>query len=166
MMKVYLAGPITGLTYNDAAKGWRREFADMVETNCWPQGTDLSMRLVCYSPMRAKQFLADKGRLHFGDYNDHPLGTKSGIICRDHNDVSTCDLMIACFLEADGNLSLGTAIEFGWAHAYRKPIIMVAQEGDPHRNHPMLAHAAGYIVDNLEAAASLTRFILLPGEVG
>lgn len=153
--KVYLAGPITGLTYDAAALGWRQRFKGLLSPDSG---------IECFSPMRAKSFLAAKGELT-GSYNDHPLGTQAGILCRDHNDVFTCDLMVACFLEADGNISLGTAMEFGWAHAYRKPIIMVANADDPHRRHPMLAHAAGYVVDSLEAAASLVQFILLPGEV-
>lgn len=151
MFRVYLAGTISGLSYNAAAGGWRREFNRMI-----------SPEIKCYSPMRAKEFLADKGKL-FGAYEEHPLATESGIVARDRNDVMTCDVMVACFLESQGNFSLGTAIEFGWADAGQKPIIMVAREGDPHREHPMLRRLAGYIVDDLPSAVAITQHILLPG---
>lgn len=154
--KVYLAGPISGLSYAESALGWRDQFSSYM--------TDTALREIeLFSPMRGKGFLEDRGILE-GGYDDNPLATLSGIVCRDGNDVNTCDVMVACFLEAaEGVASLGTAIEFGWCDAYRKPIIMVAKPGDIHRAHPMLAQMSGYIVDDLKTAAALVEHILLPG---
>lgn len=148
-MKVYLAGPISGLTYTQAALGWREQIKELL-----PE-FDL------FSPMRAKGFLADAGALS-GSYDEIPMGSMNGILGRDRNDVFTCDLMIANFLEDDGNMSLGTAMEFGWADAWRKPVILVAAEGNPHREHPMLRGASVYVVDNLADAAYLAKHLLLP----
>lgn len=148
--KVYLAGPISGLTYEESALGWREEIRRMM-----PMQFDL------FSPMRAKHFLADVGILQ-GSYEEIPMSSRAGILGRDRNDVYTCDLMLANFLEDQGNLSLGTAMEFGWADAWRKPIIMIAQEDNPHRRHPMLSGAAVYVVDNLPDAATLAKHLLLP----
>ena len=155
MFKVYLAGPISGLSYEDASLGWRKTIVPLIERTVEPS-------IKCYSPMRAKGFLADRGAL-FGSYDEHPLATESGIVTRDRNDVMNCDVMIACFLESKGNYSLGTAMEYGWADAANKPIIMVAVEGDPHLIHPMMRRIAGYVVDNLEDAAAIAQHILLPG---
>ena len=159
MFKVYLAGPISGLSYEDASQGWRRQIVPMLEYSDY-SCKHLPVR--CYSPMRCKDFLADKGKL-FGAYEENPLATEGGIVTRDRNDVLQCDVMIACFLESQGYMSLGTAVEFGWADSHRKPIIMVAKPGDPHREHPMLKRMAGYIVETLEEAAALTQALLLPG---
>jgi nucleoside 2-deoxyribosyltransferase len=147
--KIYTAGPITGLTYEGAALGWREQIKALL-----PE-FDL------FSPMRAKEFLAGEGVLA-GSYGYNPMSSENGILGRDHNDVFTCDLMIANFLEDDGNKSLGTAMEFGWAHAYRKPIIMIAEQDNPHRQHPMLRGASVYVVETLDEAAILAKHLLLP----
>ena len=111
--KIYTAGPISGLTYEESALGWRQEIRGMM-----PPEFEL------FSPMRAKDFLATEGILQ-GSYEETPMSSTAGILGRDRNDVSTCDLMLANFLEDQGNMSLGTAMEFGWADAWRKPIIMI-----------------------------------------
>ena len=151
--KLYLAGPISGLTFEGAALGWREQIKPLL-----PE-FDL------FSPMRAKDFLAGEGVLE-GSYAYNPMSSENGILGRDHNDVFTCDLMIANFLEDEGNKSLGTALEFGWAHAYRKPIIMVAEQDNVHRQHPMLRGASIYVVESLDEAASLAKHLLLPTPVG
>lgn len=119
--KIYLAGPITGWTYNDARYGWRKEFADLLAH----RGAD---HIECYSPMREKEFL-EKDQCIGGeaDYESlHGFGTPHGILTRDHNDVRNCDAMVACFLGAT-KASIGTCVEFGFAWSYRKPIIMVME---------------------------------------
>ena len=149
---IYLAGPISGLNYETARNGWRRYFATL-----------LPEHIACYSPMRAKEFLAGQDQIE-GSYPEiDPLATEAGIVTRDHNDVFTNDAIVACFLEDNGRPSLGTAIEFGWAHAYNKPIVMVAEKGNIHREHPMLSRMAGYIVDNLEDGARIMTHLLTPG---
>ena len=120
--KIYLAGPISGLTYAEGALGWRETIKALL-----PE-FDL------FSPMRAKDFLATEGVLE-GSYDQMPMSSTNGILGRDRNDVKTGDLMIACFLEApfrngETILSLGTAMEFGWADAWRVPVIMVAVPTD------------------------------------
>lgn len=147
--RIYLAGPISGLTYAESELGWRQKIRPLL-----PE-FDL------FSPMRGKSFLANAGPLQ-GAYAQ-PMASGPGILGRDRNDVKNCDLMIACFLEDDGNISLGTAMEFGWADAWRKPVIMVAQPDNFHRRHPMLATSSVYIVEGLEEAAGLAKVLLLPG---
>lgn len=149
MKKIYLAGPISGLTYAESALGWR----EMIKP--------LLPEFDLFSPMRGKDFLANEGVL-WGAYARHPMASVNGILGRDRNDVYTCDLMIACFLEDRGQPSLGTAMEFGWADAWRKPIIMVAEPTSAHRRHPMLQGAAVYSVDTLQEAADLAKHLLLP----
>jgi nucleoside 2-deoxyribosyltransferase len=150
---VYLAGPISGLNQEDASYGWRKELKGM-----------LFEHIEAYSPMRATEYLKDKGILDSSYVNSSYMDTDAAINCRDRNDVLMCDAMVACFLEAaEGYVSKGTCMEFGWADAYRKPIVLVAKEGDTHLGHPMLRGAAGYIVDNLEDAAEAINWLLTPG---
>lgn len=160
---VYLAGPITGLTHDEARHGWREEFAALM------RAMELE-HISLYSPMRGKSFLQHHGVLSSGEgYPDHPMARASGITTRDCNDVRFCDVLLGCFLETpvdeNGNQigSLGTAWEFGAAYVLGKPIVMVGAADNIHVKHVMMAHSSGYIVETLEDAAELIGFLLTPG---
>ncbi len=150
---IYLAGPITGLTHDEARYGWRETFNAMLPSH-----------IHAASPMRGKEFLKDIGVLTSGEsYPDNALCSPAGITTRDYNDVRTADAMIACFLESGGNLSWGTAAEFGYAWANRVPIIVIGSLDDPNVKHFMAEHMAGYRVDTLEEAAHIVSLLLTPG---
>lgn len=149
MSKVYLAGPITGLSYGEARLGWRQHFPTLVP------GID------CFSPMRGKDSLKDVKVLERWAYETSPLTTAAGITTRDHNDVYNCDVMVANFLGSEVG-SLGTAIEFGWASAYKKPIVTVMEAKNVH-DHLMIRHLSGYIVPTLEEAAHIVKLLVTPG---
>lgn len=120
--KIYLAGPITGLTYNDARHGWRADFAKLLKN----RGAE---HIECFSPMREKEFLENNqcigGEAKYDSMDG--FGTPQGILTRDHNDVYTCDMMVANFLGAK-RVSIGTCAEFGFAHAHRKPVIAICEK--------------------------------------
>ena len=166
---VYLAGPITGLTYKDARFGWREEFADMMTK----MGFD---HIHCRSPMRGKDFLKEITEVlscAAEQYPDNPMGTEAGITTRDFNDVKTSDAMVACFLESNNVPSLGTASEYGYAHTLQTPIITVGNftkdehgkiiTSDPNIKHVMLARMSGFLVPTLEEAALILGYLLTPG---
>ena len=94
---VYLAGPITGLSYSKARNTWRHEIASLLPEHIHP-----------LSPMRNKDFLEDQTVLAGdpGMYPEHALATPSGICTRDRNDVRNCDAMVACFLGATDRVSI------------------------------------------------------------
>ncbi len=151
--QVYLAGPITGLTYEEARDGWRKEFASLMPEHIFSA-----------SPMRGKEFLAKRGILAADpdSYPDNPMATGSGIVTRDFFDVREADVMVACFLEANGIASLGTAVEFGLAYSVRTPIVMIADPDDMHAKHVFLAEMAGYHVYTLEEGARIVEHLLTP----
>lgn len=150
---VYLAGPITGLTHDEARYGWRERFETMLPSHIFSN-----------SPMRGKEFLADFGILTSGDrYPDNAMATAAGITTRDFNDVKNSDAVVACFLESKGNPSLGTAVEYGIALALQRPVIAVGPVDDPNIKHLMLQRIAGYRVDTLEEAALVLTHLLTPG---
>jgi nucleoside 2-deoxyribosyltransferase len=150
---IYLAGPITGLTHDEARYGWRQEFASLMPEH-----------IHCNSPMRGKEFLRDHGVLSSGhDYPEHAMATPEGITTRDYNDVKNSDAMIACYLESGDRPSLGTAAEFGYAHAHQIPIIAIGPEDEVNIRHLMLKRMAGYRVDTLEEAAAIVAHLLTPG---
>ena len=51
MKKIYLAGPISGLTY-EGAQDWRDEFS-----------ASISAEIACFSPLRGKEYLKMRGPL-------------------------------------------------------------------------------------------------------
>ncbi len=147
--RIYLAGPISLLSY-DAATGWREDFASrMAESG-----------IECASPMRAKGYLAEEGSIATEGYAAlGPLSAPRGIMTRDHWDCMDCDLIVANLLGA-GRVSVGTVMEIAWAHAYRKPLVVVMEpSGNPHE-HPMIAEATGFRATSLEEAAAVALAVL------
>ena len=180
---IYLAGPITGCDYNTARYGWRKEFADFLESMQRERSKLFDPWIHCFSPMREKEFLEKEQCIGAtADYESlHGFGTPQGILTRDHNDVRNCDVMVASFLGAT-RVSIGTCVEFGFAHAYRKPVIMIMESerkgeqalsaeglrGDykfaknPH-DHVFLRACAGYVVPTLKHAAEIAYSLSTPG---
>lgn len=151
---VYLAGPITGLSYGEARHGWRDEIAAL-----------LPPHIHSLSPMRAKEFL-QKEQVLRGDPNMYPenvMASPRGIISRDENDLRQCDAMIACFLGAQA-VSIGTCCELGMARILRKPVVLVMEQDglNPH-SHAFITEIQGYWVETLEEAAHCVTHLLTPG---
>ncbi|KKN02518.1 hypothetical protein LCGC14_1116900 [marine sediment metagenome] len=149
MKTVYLAGPITGQTF-DGCTDWR-EFA--IKELSFADITGLS-------PMRAKDYL--KNETFVGDeYQDTVLSSSRGIITRDRWDTTRCDLILVNFLGAE-RVSIGTVMEMAWADACRTPIIVVMKpEGDLH-DHSMLREVTGFRVETLEEGLEIAKAILTP----
>lgn len=151
-MKVYLAGPISGLTY-DAAQDWRQQFAEA----CDP-------RIECFSPLRSKDYLRKYGALE-GSYDESPLSSEKGITSRDRYDCMGADLVLFNLLGTQ-RISVGTMIEIGWADAVRVPsVIVMEKEGNPH-DHPMVRSATNFRVETLGDAKKIVEAILLNGPPG
>jgi len=150
---VYLAGPITGLTYDDGQE-WRDHARAVLR----------SYGIEAYSPLRAKEYLRDHGVLDAGgsdsSYADIALSSSSGIVTRDRMDCTTRDLVLANLTGAE-RVSIGTAIECGWADAARVPIVCAMEDGNVH-DHAMIRGLAGFIVPTLEEAVEVAAAILLP----
>jgi nucleoside 2-deoxyribosyltransferase len=145
---LYLAGPITGLTWNNS-QSWREGV-----TKALPQ----EIRTI--SPLRGQRHSLSgviKAEAYVGD----PTVTDRGINGRDRFDVFRCDAILINFLGAT-QVSKGTMIEIGWADALRKPIIVVMEDSGNVHDHPMLRDNALYIVNNLDEAVKLVEALLLP----
>ncbi len=147
MSKVYLAGPIGGLTY-DQAKYWRDDASECLASH----------GIQAYSPLRAKQFLRKHGTLTTQPYTENPLATRRGILTRDHWDCMTADLILV-YLKGANTISMGTVMEIAFGHAYRKPIVAVMEQGNIHE-HAMVNEAIDYRVDTLNEALHIVTAIL------
>jgi nucleoside 2-deoxyribosyltransferase len=153
--KVYLAGAISGATY-EGCSSWRN-FAVRSLAESGIRG---------YSPLRAKDYLkavnADsniKAMQH--TYDGFAMSTSRAINSRDHWDVMTSDVILVNLLGA-AIVSIGTVMEIAWAHAYRKPTVLVMEkEGNIH-DHPMVRESIGFRVETLEEGLHLVKAMLLP----
>ena len=146
-MKVYLAGQITGLTY-DQANGWREDVTKVLD----------SVGIDVLNPLRNKGFLREYGVLNGNYYRASPLSSAKGIVTRDRNDVANCDIVLMNLKNMD-RVSIGCMVEVGWADMLRKPIVMVLDEKSPYE-HEFIKEISGYIVNELDEALEIVKAIL------
>lgn len=144
MSRVYLSGPISGLTY-EGCTDWREGVA----------GVLLEHGIEPLSPLRGKGFLKGRGIIeaHEGQDYANPLTTDRGITTRDRFDTQRCDFMLVNLLDAS-RVSIGTMIELGWADAARVPIVLVMAPENIH-NHAIVRGVAGYITDELDEGVDI-----------
>lgn len=169
--RLYLAGPIAGLTYEQAALDWRAQVIGALHDshNCSaPSDGDLHssqyINIHCYSPMRGKVFLKGSGTvIGKQGYEDHPMSSMQGIIGRDRNDVRSAD---AVFMNVYGAkaVSIGTTVELGWADAFGKPVILILDKGGVH-DHAFYKGLATYVCDSLERGIECAKALLIPNPV-
>lgn len=143
-MKVYLAGPMDGLTAWDA--------------HVWRSAAALALAshgIEAFSPLRGKvrdpsEVIVDNRR--FPD---------RFINARDHNDCMTSDAILVNLLGAK-KVSVGTTMEIAWAKAYRKPLIVAMElSGNPH-DHPMVRDCIDFWATDLTSAIELVVDVLRP----
>lgn len=147
MKSIYLCGPISGLSFEECID-WRRYFAKR-----------LAADIVPLSPMRGREYLAKEKSI--GDsYEESILSNRKAITSRDRNDVMNCDMMVANFLGAT-RVSIGSIIEFGWADAFRKPVICVMENDQSNvHEHAILNTITGFRVKTLDEAAAIANSLL------
>jgi len=150
MRKVYLAGPITGTTYKKCVD-WR----NTVTTELLNRGIN------AVSPMRGKENMCKfKGIIENDLKTDDINRTPAGITTRDHFDICNADI-IFMYMPADQPLSLGTAIELGWADMLDKPVVLVS-DSPAVTNHPMVDNIVGWKVKTLEEGIKVVYEMLQP----
>ncbi len=160
-MYVYLAGPITGLTFGGATE-WREAFVDRL----------YDMGHIGVSPMRGKDYLREvykdevlsKAPITGFDTAEHaklatlqlsyeqfPMSSAQGIVGRDRFDVAQCEVTLANFLGATA-ISIGTCMEVQRAADKERFVLLVMEpEGNPN-DHPFVRRQASCVVEDLDTA--------------
>lgn len=144
---VYLAGPITGLSF-DRATDWRQTAKAYFED----KGID------ALSPLRGKSYL-DKELNIKDSYEDLPLSSARGIYTRDRFDCNRADVVLINLLGAT-KVSIGTVMEIAWADAAGKPIVLIIDTTGNVHDHAMVREAAGFRVNNLDEALFIVNVLL------
>lgn len=147
---VYLAGQITGLTFDEAAD-WR----NLVKGQLAEHGIE------GLSPLCGKEYLREIGVLgcdgdRYGVYG--LLSTNKGITQRDRWDAQRCDVLLVNLMHAP-KASIGTVMEIAWADACRKPIVLAMEPGNVHE-HGMILEVTGYRCVTLDEAVQTVISIL------
>lgn len=112
--KVYLSGPIASLTPAEATS-WRAYAQKFLLE--YSKGEVIG---IC--PMRHSSFKKEHGHRR----EDDVLKDAHACYLRDKNDIKECNLMFVNVIDPPQRISMGTNIEIGWADAFGKPIICVA----------------------------------------
>jgi nucleoside 2-deoxyribosyltransferase len=152
MKSVYLAGPISGLSYVEATD-WRKEAKLHLK----------HVGIEALSPMRCKEFLAGLGKLTGTgeEYTHmHPLASSRGVMTRDYYDATHCDVLLVNLLGAK-IVSIGTVLEIAWCFQKRTPIVCVIEPKGNIHEHIMIQEALGYKVPTLEEGIDIVKAILL-----
>ena len=145
MIKVYLAGPITGST-PETAIAWRQKAVDYLS----PKG------FIVTSPLRI-----ESNHLPSGESIPHDMfGTKHPLIemrpravfARDMFDVLHADIIFANMTGCGDAGSHGSTFEMGVAWAKQKALILIAEQGNLYRKHPIMGQAQGVIFAKQEEA--------------
>lgn len=153
--KVYLAGPIAGLQF-DEATDWRHQAHHALD----------SRGIETLNPMRAKDALSSKGRIgtDFHAYEKEGLFfTSRAIMARDFHDVCSCDALLVNLIGCGDKAkdpTYGTVIELGWAYAFQKPAIVIMEPGNPLDNHPMIHETISFRVETLDEAIDAVAVVL------
>lgn len=150
MLKVYLSGPITGLNYQEARYGRRKQFADLL----LPPHTVLS-------PMRHEGHLAELQGPIEKAYPENLFSRPKMIVAKDHLDIQECTIMVADLWGAK-KVSIGTVAEHGYAFALNKTIVTIMEPGNIHW-HPFITETSSVIVPTLEEAAVIVNSLLSEG---
>ena len=150
MPSIYLAGPISGLSYKDCTQ-WREDFARAVEPS-----------IQCYSPMRYKSYLSNEGVIkdQYDQITTTPLSTQKGIMTRDFFDCERADVIVANLLNSK-KVSIGTCMEMAWAFQNHTPVIAIMEEKDNPHDHAMIRETIGFRVTNVKEAIELAKAILI-----
>lgn len=146
MNYIYLAGPISGVTY-DGATEWRERMAAALDTK----------ETKTFSPMRGKEYLKAQGTLHSGTYDGTMTGAKA-IMGRDFFDCTRSTVVVINLLNTK-KVSIGTVMELAWCYQAQIPTIVLMEPGNIH-DHVMANEACTYKVGSIEEAISVAKVLL------
>ncbi len=128
MLRVYLAGAISGISYEEAT-GWRNKVQLAFER--WRTHKPP----VCIiDPMRQKSYLSEESCIA-SVYPGTTTSSSRAIYQRDRFDVQRCDVLLVNLSVNSGRNSVGTLVEIGMADAWGKLILIVS---DQEVCHPFL----------------------------
>ena len=139
MNKIYVAGPISGMSYDEVQKYFKTTSHKLEQL-----GYDV------LTPMIGKSALRTELKLRTKDYT-YPISTNHAIFGRDQWMVRQSDIIL-CNLENSGErVSIGSMMELAWASMLGKHIIVVLPKNNIHQ-HAFVLEAADIIYETYDEA--------------
>lgn len=136
-LTVYLSGPMTGKTLDEAAE-WRERATAVLAGK--------GLRVL--SPLRGKTMTLPKDEpMRSGAYRRASLRDEA-LFNRDYNDVKNCNIVL-CNLEDADIVSIGSVFELAWANEFRKFLVVVVPKDSVH-DHAFIRTAASVVVRSLD----------------
>lgn len=150
-MKIYTAGPITGLSYAEVMARYNKQSTMFKEFG-----------YSVYCPMTGKEHLRNERNLKADFSNEsktHPTATNNAIKGRDKWMVEQVDIVFVDFTDSNGTASIGSCMEMAWADEFNKHVVAVIPEGDIH-NHAFVLQCADIVFKNREDAYSYLESLI------
>lgn len=136
---VYLAGPMTGQTYEETI-AWRKYAREKLE----------EAEFTVLDPARGLMFLKPEAVVKDA-YEEFSTENKHTVFVRDRFDSTRSDILLVNLLKAS-KVSIGTMMELAWAHLSNKfPVVVMEREGNPHM-HAFMRECAGIVRESVEDA--------------
>ena len=139
-MKIYLAGPISGLSYDEVVSLYARKTEYF---------SGLGYEVLC--PMTGKEYLRNEIEFKAHGFDEFPSSTNHAIFERDKWMVERCDVILADLSNSGERVSIGTVMELGWASLLGKHSIVVLPKENIHR-HAFVLEAGDIIFETREDA--------------
>lgn len=146
-MKIYLAHPITGLSFNKVEEYYVKKYDDLTRFG-----------YTVFFPMVAKRYLSDEKEMKAESYDNYPLSTNHAIIERDRWMVLQSDVIYVdfCFTK---RVSIGCCMELGWGHDHAKHTIISMEKNNVH-SHAFVIEAADVIFPTEEEATKYLKKLI------
>lgn len=134
-MKIYLAGPISGLGYLEVVTAYQKKTEKLQA---------MGYEVLC--PMTGKSYL--RNELEFKDHGQEafPVSTNHAIFERDKWLVGNCDIVLADLTQAHERVSIGTVMELAWASLLGKHTLVVLPKTNIH-HHAFILEAADIVFE-------------------
>lgn len=140
MMKIYLAGSITGLSYQEVVAAYQ------YKSNVLQK---FGYEVLC--PMTGKQKLKNEKILSAMGYEDSPISKPHAIFERDKWMVTQSDIVFADLSMSGDRVSIGTVMELAWASLLNKHTVSVIPENNVHI-HAFVVEATDVLFGDVASA--------------
>ncbi|HBD93671.1 MAG TPA: hypothetical protein DC057_05825 [Spirochaetia bacterium] len=134
-MKIYLAGSISGLGYDEVVNSYKRK-ANILGISGY--------EILC--PMTGKTYLRNEIEFKATGYKNFPVSTNHAIFERDKWMVQNCDIILADLSNSGERVSIGTMMELAWASLLGKHSIVILPKDNIH-NHAFVLESADIIFE-------------------
>lgn len=146
-MKIYLAGPISGKSYDEVVTLYKEKIEIF---------TKMGYEILC--PMTGKSYLRNELEFKEHGYNNFPVSTNHAIFERDKWMVQNSDIILADLSNCGERISIGTMMELAWASFLGKHTIIILPKENIHR-HAFVLESGDIIFETLEESIEYLKLL-------